>query len=550
MRRAGRGPGIERLIKRHRAACHGIAVHVQHPQRDLARSAADRQTLRGSGDGYQGGELRACPEGGIGDALAGAVQAGIGGDRLPFGQRSHGERLGGDAVGVGGHGAALKGDAARTRLPGNSLAAGGQALVQHQGLRRPVGRGSGSQRKLGSERGQHWRRSAAKLRLEAGAVGQRSGDNRPGSVRRRDIHGCAPIASGRHCAGGFAATQRRCSAGHGVDNRDAASRTQILTQCDDRESLRHADGHRAHGRGDQRERIARAGIVTDAAGDDGPREVDGQVVDLDIHRAGDARGSRRRDSRDFVGRDARNQRRLAAHLNRVGEAKAHAVNHDGPTGGRQPLWLNRVSIEEHALVGVVRPAVAALVCDANAHHIVGRGGNLQPALSRSQTIQPCGGSHSRSAHGIEGVPDTQGRHGLQVGGSAGLIQRNGEQGERAPTPDWKDEPVGLAHLAQPAAPHSARGQNARRRLASDRVVIAPLRRVLHIHSERLSAPSRHARHGDGRQRSRWLRRAIQIGPDRGGEDVIGIHRLEGNLVVGLGHARRQRHSAQVEEALQ
>ncbi len=53
----------------------------------------------------------------------------------------------------------------------------------------------------------------------------------------------------------------------------------------------------------------------------------------------------------------------------------------------------------------------------------------------------------------------------------------------------------------------------------------------------------------GGRASRGLRRAIEIRADRVAEDVERINGLEGDLVAGRGHAGRQRHSAQVEEAL-
>ena len=60
------------------------------------------------------------------------------------------------------------------------------------------------------------------------------------------------------------------------------------SEGDDGEELGDGDGDGTRGRGDQGERVARAGVVADATGDDGGGVKDGQVVDLDVHRAGDA----------------------------------------------------------------------------------------------------------------------------------------------------------------------------------------------------------------------------------------------------------------------
>jgi hypothetical protein len=46
--RAGRSPGIERLVKRDRAAGHGVAVHVQQAEGDLAGGSLHGEALGGS----------------------------------------------------------------------------------------------------------------------------------------------------------------------------------------------------------------------------------------------------------------------------------------------------------------------------------------------------------------------------------------------------------------------------------------------------------------------------------------------------------------------
>ena len=115
---------------------------------------------------------------------------------------------------------------------------------------------------------------------------------------------------------------------------------------------------------------AGAGIVTDAAGDDGGRIIGGQIVHLDVDRTGNAGGGGGRDGRDFVGRDAGDQSLLAADLHGVRGAKAHAVNHDGSARGRQTQRLHGVGVEHPALVGVIRATVAALIGNAQADNVV------------------------------------------------------------------------------------------------------------------------------------------------------------------------------------
>ena len=135
------------------------------------------------------------------------------------------------------------------------------------------------------------------------------------------------------------------------------------------------------------ERVAGAGVVADAAGDDGGGVEDGQIVDLDIDRAGDAGGRGRRDGGDLVGRDAGDEGRLAADQHRVGEAKAHAVNHDGAAGGGQARGRDGVGVEHPAVVGVVGAAVAAQVGDADADDVVAAGGDAQPGFAGGEAVQ-------------------------------------------------------------------------------------------------------------------------------------------------------------------
>ena len=122
----------------------------------------------------------------------------------------------------------------------------------------------------------------------------------------------------------------------------------------------------------------------------------------------------RRDGGDLVGRDAGDKRRLAADQHRVGQAKAHALNDDGAAGGGQARGRDGVGVEHPAVVGVVGPAVAALVGDADAHNVVAGGGHAQPGFAGGQAVEPGRRAHRRCAHGIEGVPDADGGHGLGV----------------------------------------------------------------------------------------------------------------------------------------
>ena len=50
---AGRRPGVERLIERDGAAGHGVAVHVEEAEGDLAGRGGDGEGLAGAGDGLR-----------------------------------------------------------------------------------------------------------------------------------------------------------------------------------------------------------------------------------------------------------------------------------------------------------------------------------------------------------------------------------------------------------------------------------------------------------------------------------------------------------------
>ena len=53
VRRTGRRPGVERLVESDRAAGHGIAVHVEKAEGDLAGRGGGGEGLARAGDGLQ-----------------------------------------------------------------------------------------------------------------------------------------------------------------------------------------------------------------------------------------------------------------------------------------------------------------------------------------------------------------------------------------------------------------------------------------------------------------------------------------------------------------
>ena len=53
MRRAGRRPGVERLVESDRASGHRVAVHVEQAKNDLAGRGGDARGLRCAGDGEE-----------------------------------------------------------------------------------------------------------------------------------------------------------------------------------------------------------------------------------------------------------------------------------------------------------------------------------------------------------------------------------------------------------------------------------------------------------------------------------------------------------------
>ena len=76
---AGWGPGVKGLVEGNGAGSHGVAVHVEEAEGDLAGCSLDGEALGGVGDGFEDGILRAGADGGEGDALAGSVEAGVDG---------------------------------------------------------------------------------------------------------------------------------------------------------------------------------------------------------------------------------------------------------------------------------------------------------------------------------------------------------------------------------------------------------------------------------------------------------------------------------------
>ena len=167
----------------------------------------------------------------------------------------------------------------------------------------------------------------------------------------------------------------------------------------------------------------------------------------------------------FVGRDAGDEGGLAADENGVGKAEAHALNHDGAAGGGQARGRDGVGIENPAVVGVVGAAVAALVGDADADHVVTIGGDAEPGFAGGQAVDAGSRADGGCADGVKGVPDADGGHGFGFGGRASLVEGLGDDGEDAIAADGEGEPVGLADLAEAAGPQSAGGQGARLSLA-------------------------------------------------------------------------------------
>ena len=211
--------------------------------------------------------------------------------------------------------------------------------------------------------------------------------------------------------------------------------------------------------------------------------------------------------------------------------------------------LDGVGVEYPAVVGVVRAAIAPLIGDADAHHVVGDGADAQPGFACGEAVHSGACTDGGCAGGIEGVPDADGRHGLAFSGRACLVQGLCDHGEGAAAANREAEPVALAHLAQATAPEPARRHRARRGLGSDGVLIAAGRRVGNGDGEGLRAARRHSWHRDGLQCAGGSHLTVDIGPDGVGEDVKRIDGLERDLIVRRGYAGGQRDSAQVEVAL-
>ena len=106
-------------------------------------------------------------EGGEGDALGGAVEAGGECDSLALGERAHGDGVGGDAVGVGERDGGIGSDVGGGNLPDDLLASGGKAVGERERLDDPGEGGSGGERERRAERGENRRRSPGKLSFKA-----------------------------------------------------------------------------------------------------------------------------------------------------------------------------------------------------------------------------------------------------------------------------------------------------------------------------------------------------------------------------------------------
>jgi hypothetical protein len=88
--------------------------------------------------------------------------------------------------------------------------------------------------------------------------------------------------------------------------------------------------------------------------------------------------------------------------------------------------------------------------------------DLQPGFAGGQAVHAGSCADGGCADGIEGVPDADGGHGFGFGGRAGLVEGLGDDGEGAVAADGEGEPVGLADLAEAAAPEPLAGRCAAR----------------------------------------------------------------------------------------
>ena len=133
----------------------------------------DARDLVDAGDGLKYCVFRARSVGGEGNALAGAVEAGVDANGLAFGEGADGEGFGCDAGGGSERGCrALGGDAATGgSLPGDGLVGKRNAVGENESLDGPSEGGAGGEGKLRCQGGQDGRGPANELRLEAGAVG-------------------------------------------------------------------------------------------------------------------------------------------------------------------------------------------------------------------------------------------------------------------------------------------------------------------------------------------------------------------------------------------
>ena len=129
-----------------------------------------------------------------------------------------------------------------------------------------------------------------------------------------------------------------------------------------------------------------------------------------------------------------------------------------------------VGVEQPAVIGVVGAAVAAQVGDADADDVVTVAGHAQPGFSSGQAVEAGSGADGRCAGGIECVPHADGGQGFGVRGRAGFVERLSDDGEDAIAADREGEPIGLADLAEAAAPHSAGGHGARLGYGADGVI--------------------------------------------------------------------------------
>jgi len=158
--------------------------------------------LADAGDGLERCVLGASAESGVGDALAGSVEACADGGELTLGERTDSELARGQAAGVGDcAGGVLCGEAGGSRLPEDCLARGGLAVVEDKSLNCPGKGYAGGNGERRRERSEDGRRSSREMSLKAGAVGECGGDDGRVGIDGGDVERGAAVAGCGYRAG-------------------------------------------------------------------------------------------------------------------------------------------------------------------------------------------------------------------------------------------------------------------------------------------------------------------------------------------------------------